>query len=119
MTATTVDQVRTGRRIELPHIPLSRVVRVELRKMFNTRSGFWLIASIGITGLIATIATIAFAPDKDLNYYTFTKAIGFPITVILPMVALLSITSEWSQRSGRSEERRVGKECRSRWSPYH
>src|SRR3712207_8519589 len=24
-----------------------------------------------------------------------------------------------STRSSRSEERRVGKECRSRWSPYH
>src|SRR2546430_17229256 len=23
------------------------------------------------------------------------------------------------ESSGRSEERRVGKECRSRWSPYH
>src|SRR5574341_2166017 len=23
------------------------------------------------------------------------------------------------ERTGRSEERRVGKECRSRWSPYH
>ena len=23
------------------------------------------------------------------------------------------------QRAERSEERRVGKECRSRWSPYH
>ncbi len=68
--------------------------------MFDTRSGFWLIASIGITGLVATVATIAFAPDADLTYYTFAKAIGFPITVILPMVALLSITSEWSQRSG-------------------
>jgi len=22
-------------------------------------------------------------------------------------------------KTGRSEERRVGKECRSRWSPYH
>ena len=22
-------------------------------------------------------------------------------------------------RTNRSEERRVGKECRSRWSPYH
>ena len=22
-------------------------------------------------------------------------------------------------QTGRSEERRVGKECRSRWSPYH
>ena len=25
----------------------------------------------------------------------------------------------WSKRQYRSEERRVGKECRSRWSPYH
>ena len=25
----------------------------------------------------------------------------------------------WGRRIGRSEERRVGKECRSRWSPYH
>jgi ABC-2 type transport system permease protein len=102
MTATTVDQApaTTGRRTEFKQIPLSRVVRVELRKMFDTRSGFWLIASIAITGFIATIATVAFAPDKDLTYYNFAKAVGFPITVILPMVALLAITSEWSQRSG-------------------
>src|SRR5438309_5536963 len=26
---------------------------------------------------------------------------------------------EHLHRLGRSEERRVGKECRSRWSPYH
>src|ERR1035438_10745871 len=26
---------------------------------------------------------------------------------------------EWRQNDARSEERRVGKECRSRWSPYH
>ena len=24
-----------------------------------------------------------------------------------------------TEHDGRSEERRVGKECRSRWSPYH
>ena len=24
-----------------------------------------------------------------------------------------------AKENGRSEERRVGKECRSRWSPYH
>ena len=27
--------------------------------------------------------------------------------------------SKWELGEGRSEERRVGKECRSRWSPYH
>ena len=26
---------------------------------------------------------------------------------------------EWRKYKKRSEERRVGKECRSRWSPYH
>ena len=29
-----------------------------------------------------------------------------------------TLTRVWSH-AGRSEERRVGKECRSRWSPYH
>ena len=68
--------------------------------MFDTRSGFWLMASIVITALLTTIATIAFAPDADLTYYTFAKAIGFPMTVVLPIIAILSITGEWSQRSG-------------------
>src|ERR1043165_1664643 len=28
-------------------------------------------------------------------------------------------TEVWGVEPDRSEERRVGKECRSRWSPYH
>jgi ABC-2 type transport system permease protein len=101
MTTIAIDQpVREQQRAEVPAVTLSRVVRVELRKMFNTRSGFWLLASIVIAGLVATVATIGFAPDKELTYYTFAKAIGFPMTVILPIIAVLSITGEWSQRTG-------------------
>ena len=29
------------------------------------------------------------------------------------------VTGAWEALDERSEERRVGKECRSRWSPYH
>jgi ABC-2 type transport system permease protein len=116
MTAITIDRPVHQRRTEITAIPLSRVVRVELRKMFDTRSGFWLIASIVITGLVATVATIAFAPEKDLTYYTFAKAVGFPITVILPMVALLSITSEWSQRSGLTTFTYVSSRRRVVWA---
>ena len=29
------------------------------------------------------------------------------------------IITDDGSTDGRSEERRVGKECRSRWSPYH
>ena len=99
MTAIAVRRVG-DRRTDVDAVPLRRVVGVELRKMFDTRSGFWLMASIVITALLTTIATIAFAPDADLTYYTFAKAIGFPMTVVLPMIAILSITGEWSQRSG-------------------
>ena len=34
-------------------------------------------------------------------------------------ILLLIISAVISGAEGRSEERRVGKECRSRWSPYH
>ena len=33
--------------------------------------------------------------------------------------SLLEVVMEEASKSIRSEERRVGKECRSRWSPYH
>jgi ABC-2 type transport system permease protein len=81
-------------------IPMSRVVGVELRKMFDTRSGFWLMSSIGIAALLATGAVILWAPDDELTYSTFATAIGFPMAIILPMVAILSVTGEWSQRTG-------------------
>jgi hypothetical protein len=81
-------------------IPLHRITTTELRKMFDTRSGFWLMASIAITALLATAAVVVFAPDSELTYNSFAAAIGFPMTVILPIVAILSVTGEWSQRSG-------------------
>lgn len=81
-------------------IPLSRVVSVELRKMFDTRTGFWLLCSIGILAVLATGAVILFAPDADLDYETFASAIGIPMAVLLPVIAILSVTSEWSQRTG-------------------
>ena len=99
MTTIARDLVRE-RPAETHQVPLSRVTRVELRKMFDTRSGFWLMASIVILGVLTTVGTILFAPDADLTYYTFAKAIGFPMTVLLPIIAVLAITGEWSQRSG-------------------
>jgi hypothetical protein len=99
MTAVAVEAVREA--TPAPYtMPMRRVVGVELRKMFNTRSGFWLMASIVIGAVIATGAVILFAPNDDLTYSTFGTAIGYPMAIILPMVAILSVTAEWSQRSG-------------------
>jgi ABC-2 type transport system permease protein len=81
-------------------VPLTRLIGVELRKMFDTRSGFWLLASIVIMSVLATAALIIFAPDDQLTFDNFAAAIGAPMTVILPIIGILAVTSEWSQRSG-------------------
>jgi hypothetical protein len=81
-------------------IPLSRIVTTELRKMFDTRSGAWLLASIAILALAATAAVVAFSSHSGATYSAFVTAIGFPLSVVLPIIAILSVTGEWSQRSG-------------------
>ena len=35
------------------------------------------------------------------------------------VISYLEEENTYSEKWFRSEERRVGKECRSRWSPYH
>ena len=103
MTTTLIPEPATtsspARRTPRP-IPMTRLVAVEARKSFDTRSGFWLLASIGILAVLATAATIAFAPADQLDYEAFATAIGFPMAVVLPVIAVLSVASEWSQRTG-------------------
>lgn len=111
MTATTVVPIEartttsdiTGTNPTRPAhatIPADRLVKLELRKMFNTRSGFWMLVSIAVLSILATAAVILFAPDSAVTYENFATAIGLPMSVILPMIAILAVTSEWSQRSG-------------------
>ena len=45
------------------------------------------------------------------------------VRLLMVLTAIVVLGSVWNsthaQMQQRSEERRVGKECRSRWSPYH
>jgi ABC-2 type transport system permease protein len=100
MSTMTAEAVRHTNTSDVRPIPLTRVVGVELRKMFDTRSGFWLMVSIAVTAIVASGAVIIFGKDHDQTYGSFAQAFGIPMSVILPIVAILAITSEWSQRSG-------------------
>jgi ABC-2 type transport system permease protein len=103
MTATIISpdtNAAVAVRKPASRIPTTRLIKVELRKMFDTRSGFWMLISIGILSVVATGAVIIFAPEDSVTYESFATAIGFPMSVILPVIAILGVTGEWSQRSG-------------------
>ena len=46
-------------------------------------------------------------------------SIVFVIVALMLFVSVIGNAGDLDQALLRSEERRVGKECRSRWSPYH
>src|SRR3712207_8766076 len=78
------------------------------------------IRDIGVTG----VQTCAL-PILDRGTLHPVEAWGFiwiMLVLKIPLVALLWLVW-YAVRAKpdpvRSEERRVGKECRSRWSPYH
>ena len=95
-----VARATTGAATTHRAIPLGRIISTELRKMFDTRSGYCLMASIAILALLATAAVILFARAGEMTYDSFAAAIGIPMTVVLPIIAILSVTGEWTQRSG-------------------
>ncbi len=84
---------------QTPKVPLARLVRVELRKMADTWAGMWLLIAIAlITAAIVTIFSFA-APESEHTFLNFMGVTATPQGLLLPVLGILLITSEWSQRT--------------------
>src|SRR5689334_17041559 len=79
---------------------LTRLVAVELRKMINTRAGFWLqVATVALTVLVVIIRSTT----GEIDDHTFAGVLNIavrPAAFLLPVAGILLVTSEWSQRTG-------------------
>ncbi len=79
-------------------VPFHRLLRVELRKMLDTRAGRWLLIAIGV--VIAGALVIMFVVDGGEHPYgDYLQATMMPMAILLPVVGILAVTSEWSQRT--------------------
>jgi ABC-2 type transport system permease protein len=84
----------------IPRPALARLSRIELRKMADTRAGFWLLATIVLmAAAIVTITLLAGKPeDRDLT--SLFQGGLWVVSILLPVLGILAVTSEWSQRTG-------------------
>lgn len=84
--------------------PFSRLVRVELRKSWDTRASFWLLVAIGALVFLAELITAIVAGlhsnTTDINWGTFTAVAAFITGLLLPVLGIMLVSSEWSQRTG-------------------
>jgi hypothetical protein len=83
----------------LPGQPFARLVAVELRKSVDTRSGRWVL------GAMLTLSTLALgwgvwhASDQPVALLSFVRDAETPVALLLPVVGILAMTAEWSQRT--------------------
>src|SRR4051812_39997786 len=81
--------------------PFSRLVRVELRKSYDTRAGFWLLAAIGLLVLVAEIIAVSVTAvqDEAMAFGDFIGTAAFLTSFLLPVLGIMVLTTEWTQRT--------------------
>ena len=82
------------------HVPMSRLARVEVRKALDTRAGLWFAISIIALVLVVEVIYAIAADETDRDFGTFLSIAGGVLGYFLPILIILLVTSEASQRNG-------------------
>ncbi len=79
---------------------LPRLTAVELRKSADTRAGFWLLLVIALLATAIVVLTLAVGEQSDKNLSSLVSDAVQVTSIIVPVLGILLVTSEWSQRTG-------------------
>lgn len=77
----------------------ARLTRVELRKMLDTRSGRWSGAAVAAVTLITVIITALVKGGHDSTLARLFNNSVEPAAILLPVLGVLLVSGEWSQRT--------------------
>lgn len=80
-------------------IPFSRLIRVECGKATDTRAARWLLALVALLTVASTAVPLAFPRTFDQTLGSFVQIGSIALTVLLPVVAIMTLTSEWTQHT--------------------
>jgi ABC-2 type transport system permease protein len=82
-----------------PRASLWRLATVELRKMADTRAGFWLLLVTGLLAVAIVVLTLVFGDPTERALSDLFPGAMWVTGLLLPVIGILAVTSEWSQRT--------------------
>lgn len=80
-------------------IPFIRLLRVELRKQVDTRAGLGLLIAIGVITAAVVASQLWLNAPEHLTWMAFVEGSSLGWMMLLPLIGILAVTGEWSQRS--------------------
>lgn len=99
MTMTAEPTTESGPRVAAVRPSIARLTSIELRKLTDTRAGRWLLATIGLIAVAIAVVQLFVLDDAEQTFTGFLAPSLLPVGLLLPVVGILSITSEWTQRT--------------------
>ncbi|PZF79382.1 ABC transporter permease subunit [Jiangella anatolica] len=99
MSALATPAAGTHRPTRTSRPSLARLTAVELRKATDTRAGFWLLAVIALVALGMVLIQMFTGDAADRTFSDFLVGAQLPVGLLLPVVGILAVTGEWSQRT--------------------
>lgn len=82
-----------------PAIPFRRLVRVEWGKATDTRAARWLLALVAVSTTALMLVPLLGDAATDQSYVGYLGFAAVGLSILLPVVSILTLTSEWSQRT--------------------
>ena len=108
--------MHTSTRIAIDYLDSEQIER-EGTAMLANYDAILVPGGFGKRGVEGKIRAIQFARENKVPFLGI--CLGMQLAVVEYARHVAGLTDANSTELLRSEERRVGKECRSRWSPYH
>jgi ABC-2 type transport system permease protein len=78
---------------------LLRLARVELRKAVDTRAGMWLLIATALAVVALAVITLAAGKADDQSWGSMFAGTQWVASLLVPVIGILLVTSEWSQRT--------------------
>jgi hypothetical protein len=80
-------------------ISFQRLLRVECRKSIDTRAARWLLTTIALLTTGAAMVPVFLPHEMQQGWPSYLALTGVVLALMLPLVSIMTLTSEWGQRS--------------------